>query len=173
MSTGVYQIVCRENGKKYIGSSFCSIERRFKAHLKMLQSGNHHAIHLQRCFDKYGEESLLFQVIEFTGKDKQTVEELEQQYINAVNACDLLLNSSTKVSGSSVGNRGALKGRKLSDERKAQMSEQMTGRKQGPYSPITEEHRRKLSEARKGKPKSEEMKRKLSESRLGKKFPRI
>lgn len=54
-----------------------------------------------------------------------------------------------KMSESRKGTPSGMKGKKLSDERKQQISEFWTGRKRGPTS---EEHKRKQSEAMKGKP---------------------
>lgn len=63
MTCGVYEIVNTVNGKRYVGSSK-NIEKREKEHFNDLRRGKHHAIALQRAWDKYGEESFTFRIIE-------------------------------------------------------------------------------------------------------------
>ena len=79
---GIYCIENLQNGKKYIGSAE-NIEKRFKRHQHDLKNGKHHNIHLQRSYDKYGEECFSYYVVEDT--DDLTYEELlmlEQEYID-------------------------------------------------------------------------------------------
>ena len=65
---------------------------------------------------------------------------------------------SRKMSESKKGKPSPKKGKPLSEEHKRKVSESLKGKTK------SEEHKRKISEARKGKPKSEETKRKLSEA---------
>jgi group I intron endonuclease len=61
---GVYMIENGINGHYYIGSS-ADLEGRFLTHLKDLQKGVHHNLHLQHAYDKYGEAQFFFRVILF------------------------------------------------------------------------------------------------------------
>ena len=60
---GVYKILNRKNGKFYIGSSV-DIEKRFNSHRKKLIAGTHNNKHLQNAWNKYGEDSFEFFVLE-------------------------------------------------------------------------------------------------------------
>lgn len=58
------------------------------------------------------------------------------------------------------------KGKSMSEEHKRKIAEALKGRRRH----FSEEHRQKLSQAKKGKPKSEETRRKMSEARRGKRM---
>lgn len=53
MTCGVYEIVNKVNGKRYVGSSV-NIESRWANHRSQLKHGKHHSPALQRSWDKYG-----------------------------------------------------------------------------------------------------------------------
>ena len=59
---GVYKITCKENNQIYIGSS-TDIKDRWLHHLSDLKNKVHHSVYLQECYDKYGKESLIFEVL--------------------------------------------------------------------------------------------------------------
>lgn len=82
---GVYKIVNKANGKVYIGSSR-DLKKRFRSHKSMLKCGTHYNIHLQRAFEKYGEKSFSFKVVEYTNEEQRW--EREQQLIDKYKACD-------------------------------------------------------------------------------------
>lgn len=60
---GVYSITNIINNKRYIGSSR-DIYGRWALHERELIKGNHHSLHLQRAWDKYGKENFRFEIIE-------------------------------------------------------------------------------------------------------------
>lgn len=60
---GIYKIVNVYNEKSYIGSSI-DIHDRWLVHRKSLNRGNHHSIKLQRAWNKYGEDSFVFIILE-------------------------------------------------------------------------------------------------------------
>lgn len=64
--TGVYKIATPNNF--YIGSA-SNIKSRKNRHLFDLRKGVHHNLHLQRAFNKYGEEKLVFTIILICNKD--------------------------------------------------------------------------------------------------------
>ena len=59
---GIYRISCIVNGKSYIGSSVNMLER-WREHISHLRAGVHHSIYLQRCYNKYGEDSIKFEAL--------------------------------------------------------------------------------------------------------------
>lgn len=61
--TGIYKITNTINNKCYIGKSK-TVFRRWYQHKTNLKKGNHHCIYLQNSWNKYGEDSFDFNVIE-------------------------------------------------------------------------------------------------------------
>lgn len=73
----LYQIKNKETGFKYIGCSR-RYKDRWKRHLKDLNANSHHNIHLQRAWNKYGEDSFEFSVIKSVESEKiMFLEEVE------------------------------------------------------------------------------------------------
>ena len=77
---GIYKIKNLKNKKCYYGSSK-NIEKRWRTHLNNLKNGKHHNIHLQRSWDKYGEDNFVFEVVEEC--DETHLLELEQKYLDS------------------------------------------------------------------------------------------
>lgn len=82
---GIYKIYNKENQKVYIGSSN-DVERRFSIHRKKLKNDDHINEHLQNSWNKYGEDSFEFEVIDEVGVEN--LREKEQEYINEYNSID-------------------------------------------------------------------------------------
>ena len=76
----IYSITNKINNKQYIGSA-TGHYRRKSQHIYMLRRGIHYNPHLQSSFDKYGESSFEFKVLEFVN-DLIELEERELYYIN-------------------------------------------------------------------------------------------
>lgn len=62
----IYKIINTVNNKFYVGSTNNQYER-FRTHRTRLRSGKHHCAHLQAAWNKYGEDSFVFHVIESVG----------------------------------------------------------------------------------------------------------
>lgn len=78
---GIYKITCTGNNKFYIGSSV-DIYYRWASHLSDLRLNRHHSTYLQRSFNKYGEDSVTFEVVhEMTEYNEGLLRMLEQYYI--------------------------------------------------------------------------------------------
>jgi group I intron endonuclease len=67
---GVYEIFCLKNGKTYIGSTSTSFRKRFNEHNKTLKRNKHCNIHLQRAWNKYGDEFFEMRILETCTKDE-------------------------------------------------------------------------------------------------------
>lgn len=76
---GIYKISNIQDGKCYYGSSG-NIEKRFALHLKTLHNNTHHNAHLQRAWNKYGEDTFIFEVVEECVADQVLVK--EQYYLD-------------------------------------------------------------------------------------------
>lgn len=60
---GIYAIKNKVNGKIYVGRSVC-VPRRLRQHLRDLRRSRHFNQHLQRAFNKYGEDQFELIVLE-------------------------------------------------------------------------------------------------------------
>ncbi|OHD25099.1 MAG: hypothetical protein A2Y38_02845 [Spirochaetes bacterium GWB1_59_5] len=70
----MYEILNSTTNKRYIGSSL-DIGRRWRVHLRSLQRGQHHSLHLQRAWDKYGAAVFCFQIVQECRPDDIVVAE--------------------------------------------------------------------------------------------------
>lgn len=59
----IYKLECTKTGRVYIGKT-CNPEKRHKQHLFMLKARKHVIEEMQTDFDKYGESSFVFTVLE-------------------------------------------------------------------------------------------------------------
>lgn len=148
MTCGIYEIVNTVNSKRYVGSSV-NIQERWLTHLRELRKGTHHAQHLQRSFDKYGEECFEIRAIlecdrSFLIKNEQI--ELDKGYD---------YNSSPTAQSTL--------GLKFSDDARERVRQNRLDR----YAADPEGYSAMMSSLSKGKPKSDEWKRKMSERLIG------
>jgi group I intron endonuclease len=78
MTSGIYKITNLNDNKVYVGSSINVTKRQYK-HFWMLRNNKHDNLHLQNSFNKFGESSFLFEVIQFCGVNNLV--SLENNYI--------------------------------------------------------------------------------------------
>jgi len=62
--SGIYAIINKTNNKRYIGSSKSVKHRWNQSHRPLLVSGSHPNNHLQNSWNKYGESSFVFEIVE-------------------------------------------------------------------------------------------------------------
>lgn len=81
MKSGVYKITNKVSGKFYIGSS-CDIDSRWSDHKKCLKGNYHINPKLQHAWNKYGEDTFVFEIIEETTTEKEMLFEKENHYLS-------------------------------------------------------------------------------------------
>lgn len=99
-TSGIYELVNSIDGKRYIGSCVNFYKRAHK-HLSELKKGRHANRYLQNAFNKHGESSFVFNVLEYCEKD--LLIKAEQNHIDS-NNFELLYNL-RKVAASNLGMR--------------------------------------------------------------------
>lgn len=96
--TGIYLIRHRTSGRSYVGQAL-SIRSRWTEHRKRLSAGNHHSPRLQELWNRDGEHSFDFVVIEEVPSGKTELEiqrwliNGERAEYNRLNNSGLLLNA--------------------------------------------------------------------------------
>lgn len=106
----IYKITSVENNKIYIGQTK-NKRKRIDEHKYNLRHNQHHSNYMQRCFNKYGEETFRFEIIETC--DTENVDERECYWIAFYNAN----NKKFGFNSESGGNRN----KTLSEETKAKI----------------------------------------------------
>ncbi len=133
--SGIYKIENKVNGKVYVGSSV-NINKRFSNHSWKLRGNKHINPHLQNAWNKYGEESFSFDIIEEI--DSSLFLEREQFHIDRCKSNDSKYGyNNAPVAGSNLGYRFtpeqkkrlsvARKGYKPSEEAIINMSKAQSG----------------------------------------------
>lgn len=136
--SGIYKIVNKVNGNYYIGRTVYFRER-WGAHRRKLKKNNHENTHLQNAWNKHGENSFEFVIVEILDKDISLLKKVEDKYIskfledrkNGIHDC---YNKSNKSGGGlqSENHREILRqfatGRKPSKETRLKLSESAKNR---------------------------------------------
>ena len=92
IDSGIYQIECLNNNKKYIGET-THFKSRSCEHLGLLGKGKHHNCDLQEDFSLFGNSSFEFTVLERLDAEKKVLLKREEYYINKlVNDGEVLYN---------------------------------------------------------------------------------
>lgn len=159
--SGIYCITSKATAMQYVGSAV-NLDSRFKRHIRQMKAGTHPNKFLQMDYDRHGEQSFQFQVLELCSDT--VLLEREQHWIDQLGAAVKGYNIAL-TAGS------PMKGRKQSEATRAKMREAHRNRK-----PISEETRQRLRDAAKrreeakklsGYEVSEETRKKLSEAGKG------
>lgn len=115
----IYKIINIINNKVYVGSSFVGFLKRKRCHLTNLRKNKHHSPKLQNAWNKYGEESFTFEIIEYC--DKLDILNREQYWINYYDSYNKGYNSSPIA--------GNCEGREVKLETRLKISNSLKGRK--------------------------------------------
>jgi len=177
----IYKISNSVNEKIYIGSAL-NYNLRISKHINSLNLNKHHNRILQNHVNKYGINTLIFDIVEHI-LDSDNLIQREQFYIDTLkpefNICRIAGNCAGRKWSDSMrkkmkGKKGGMLGKKASPETLKRMSEARTGVK---LPPLTDERKKRLSDYFKenpvnywkGKKRSEADKEKMRNVKLGKK----
>lgn len=172
MKSGIYTIINRINGHEYIGSSV-NIKERWRLHVIRLRNNNHHSIHLQRAWNKYGEENFDF-VILIKCKPEYLLENEQNYFEKEFPEYNICL-----IAGSSLGiirsdkykqkQRIAQRGKTISEETRRKISIGMRGKRNslGVCRIITEGTKEKIRRTLLGHTVSEETREKIGSKNRG------
>lgn len=133
---GIYKIVNSVNGKYYVGSTN-NFKKRWICHRYLLKANRHHNTKLQNAWNKYGENSFNFIIVE---SNFDSLLSLEQTYL------DIAKLNSVICYNLSFDARAPWRGKKLSESHRRNVSLALTGK------PKTKEHSCKVGLANRGKP---------------------
>lgn len=187
---GIYIITCTYNDKHYIGRSK-DMKRRLAKHKAELKHNVHKNEHLQRAFNKYGDDYFIFDTLEEYSID--ILCSMEHYWCNVLDSHNREFGYNTLPTGpvghtshseetkNKIGNmnRGRMppnKGLHVSEESRKRMSECKLGNTYNKGIPMSEEGKQKLRIIHTGKmyhspvKHSDETKKLLSEMKKGKKF---
>lgn len=132
----VYAITCVGNGKIYIGSTV-NVFNRWRNHRHQLRKSIHHSVHLQRAWNKHGENAFVFKVIEWVISES-LLEDREQRHIDKNRSSDRRYGfNMAPAAGSNLG-------LKWSEETRAKQELARTGRK------LSDSHRKHIGESHSG-----------------------
>lgn len=93
---GIYKIENKANGKVYIGQSI-DIDNRWKNHRCELRRNAHYNDHLQRAWNKYGEDSFVFSIIEECVETE--LDEKEIYWIDYLHSCEYEYGYNSSLGG--------------------------------------------------------------------------
>ncbi|HEY0822062.1 MAG TPA: GIY-YIG nuclease family protein, partial [Rhizobacter sp.] len=126
----VYYIESAVTGRIYVGSTTRGQAQRWAEHLHYLRNGKHHCRHLQRVYNKHGEEDLTCRVAEHVedelfllAREQFHLWRHEGQLMNGVAVSDAL-------HAANAANRG----RVMPAEERARRSAIAKGKPKGPFS---------------------------------------
>jgi len=165
MKSGIYRIRNVISGKEYIGSS-CNVRRRLTAHKWRLNNKLHTNPILQASWGVHGESAFIFEIIELCGIE--SLIEREQYWIDEASSRVKLFNVRLVASS----NRGLVskqRGIPLSPQRKKSHQEGCAKRRGVKRPEFDEEWRKAIGQGSLGHITSEETKKKLSIANKGKK----
>lgn len=163
--TGIYAIINKVNGKKYIGSTATKFRKRWNQHKHLLRKGNHHSNYLQNSWNKYKESNFEFRIIEIVPEEEWTdnnyLLDIEQMYLDTFQP----EYNTLPTAGSQLGYKHTEEAR-----RKMSIAQKGNTNKKGKKGvKHTEETKLKMSLSQKGRIINEETKLKMSLAQMGKK----
>jgi group I intron endonuclease len=137
---GIYKILNLLTGDFYIGSTSLSFKRRFIQHQSDLRKGKHRNIHLQRAYNRDGEQNFQYMILEIL-EDNLIIIQREQWHLDQKPSYNIATIAENNA-----------KGRKATPEQRRRMSEARKGTPAWNKGiPFSEESRKKMSASMKGR----------------------
>lgn len=187
---GIYMIKNKVNGNVYIGQA-ADIYERWKEHISLLRRGKHVNNHLQRAWNKYGDDNFEFSIVEECDENALNDREIYwiAEYDSYHNGYNQTLGgggvrgfkhdeeTKQRISESLKGENAPWYGKQRSEETKVKIGQASKERWSNPENhPMygkyhTEESKEKMSESHKGKTLTDEHKAKLSKASSGENNP--
>ncbi len=138
--TGSYKIENLVNGKIYVGGAYKSFTKRWNAHKQALRRNAHPNRHLQRAWNKYGESSFKFSILEYAEPDKESVTACEQKWLDELKPYEKAIGYNICLQAHT----------QLGTKRDAEARTKMAAAKLGKKANLSDEERQKLSERMQG-----------------------
>lgn len=162
----IYLLICIPLEMGYVGQTCQTIENRC-----LYGKGYKPGTKIRQAFDEYGPDNFVCFILEEGITSKEKADERERHWIETLGTVEYglnlegggtsgkIVNESTKQKFSEIH-----KGLTLTDECKKKIGDATRGKSKGPYPPFSEEHRKRISEGKKGVLHSEETKIKMRDS---------
>ena len=160
----IYCVTCLPTGKWYFGQTVQSLDNRWKRHILSVQRGSDHKFH--RAIRKYGEENFLVEEVLTVSAPTKEILKKKLDYVEM----RLIKRFNTKIDGynSTDGGDYGTTGMKMSEEAKKKISE--AKRREN----LSFGQRKRMSESKMGKKNpfyhkthSEESRKRISEAKSG------
>lgn len=138
--SGIYMIVNKETGKFYLGSAV-NFEARWRVHKSQLRNGKHHSPHLQRSWNKYGEEKFDFTIVKEVERGELLA--VEQFYLDLLRPYDTTIGYNISESATGCGLSGEKNpnfGKAMPKEQREKIATTLRGH------PVSAETRLKISQ---------------------------
>jgi group I intron endonuclease len=175
--SGIYVIRNTTNNKIYVGSAV-NLQNRFWIHFSRLRANNHINKHLQASFNKNGENSFTFNLLEIV-EDKDELINREQHYIDTLQPHYNIAKQAGRpplvewTDEMRQKHSDMMRNRVLPKETKAKILDALNRGRANYFARPEEdrvEHRKKISQALTGRTLSEEHRKKCGLAMLGKKL---
>ncbi len=162
--SGIYGIKNLETGAMYIGQTAQAFARRWGKHRRALKAGQHINDHLQNSYNKHGKDVFEYKVLEVIPQCDMS----DQEFLDYMNAREIILiaEHNTLENGyNQTDGGGGVRGFTYtpSEEHKAKISAAKKGKA------LSAEHRARLSAAHKGYKFTDEARANMSAALKGKK----
>jgi group I intron endonuclease len=149
MNSGVYEIINKVNGKKYVGSTV-NLRVRWNKHKRLLKKGKHHNAHLQNAWDKYGKKNFRFNVLAYL-EDEELIRVENLLLASEKYEYNIAIDAKAPNRGC-FGEANPMYGKKHSKETLEKISDAVSGENHpfyGTKRPL--EHRKNISKGKLGK----------------------